>query len=80
MALKAWPLVLPAFIIQCLLWTENSHIAATGTSSLTSLNNVLVSFWCLVNLLWTTDIIETWKQQERTLAQQYGVTKIQDNQ
>lgn len=57
LALKAWPLVLPAFIIQILLWAENSHIQATGVSSLTSINNVVISFWCVVNLIWTTDLI-----------------------
>jgi hypothetical protein len=80
MALKAWPLVLPAFIIQCLLWTENTSIMATGTSNLSNFNDVLVTAWCFVNLIWTTDLIETWKQHERTLAQQYGVTKLQENQ
>ena len=78
--MKAWPLVLPAFIIQILLWAENSHIQATGVSTLTNFNNIVISFWCLVNLIWTTDLIETWKHQEKTLAQQFGVTKIMENQ
>ena len=80
LALKAWPLVLPAFIIQILLWVENADIAKVGASGLTGINNFIITVWCVVNLVWTTDLVETWKHHEVTLAQQYGVTKMQDNQ
>ena len=49
--------MLPAFIIQCLLWAENSDILSKGTSSLTSFNNVLISIWTFINLFWTTHLI-----------------------
>ncbi len=78
--MRAWPLVLPAFIIQIFLWLENSDIQAVGSSTWTSFNNTLIFIWIFVNLLWTTDLIESWKNQERTLAQEYGVTQILDNQ
>lgn len=72
--------MLPAFIIQCLLWSENSDILAKGTSQLTSLNNVLITIWTFINLFWTTHLIESWKQEEKKLAQQYGSTNISVNQ
>lgn len=80
LALKAWPLMLPAFIIQCLLWKENSDILAKGTSEMTAFNNVLITFWTFVNLFWTTHLIESWKQEEKKLAQQFGTTNISVNQ
>lgn len=62
LALRAWPLVLPAFIVQILLWVENGDIVSVGSSSLTDFNNILVLLWIFVNLFWTTHLIETWKQ------------------
>lgn len=76
LALRAWPLVVPAFIVQIFLWVENSDILAVGSSSLTEFNNGLVLIWIFVNLFWTTHLIESWKQEEQTLAQKYGANVI----
>ena len=72
--------MLPAFILQCLLWQENSDILAKGSSSMTALNNLLISAWSFINLFWTTHLIESWKLEEKKLAQQYGSTSISVNQ
>jgi len=74
LAIKAFPFLLLAMIIQILLWKEQTDILATGKSSLTSFNNILIFIFTFVNLFWTTNLVEKWKQEEKRLSQNYGVS------
>lgn len=51
------------FVVQILLWVENSDIRATGTSTLTSANNVILFIFSLLNIGWTTQLVERWRQE-----------------
>lgn len=74
LAMKAFPFLLLAMIIQILLWVEQTDISTKGTSGLTNFNNVLIFIYTFINVFWTTNLVETWKAEERRLAQSYGVT------
>lgn len=63
-------------IIQILLWVEQTDITSKGTSSLTGFNNVLIFIYTFINVFWTTNLVETWKAEERRLSQSYGVTEL----
>jgi hypothetical protein len=76
LAIKAFPFLFPALIMQILLWAEQSDILSNGTSSLTSFNNILIFIFTVINLFWITHLVEKWKAEERKLAQLYGVTEL----
>lgn len=61
LAIKAFPFLLLAMIIQILLWVEQKQILNVGTSSLTSFNNVLIFIYTFINVFWTTNLVEKWK-------------------
>lgn len=61
LAIKAFPFLLLAMIIQILLWVEQSDISTVGSSRLTGFNNVLIFIYTFINVFWTTNLVETWK-------------------
>lgn len=71
---KSFPIILIALIIQIILWVEQSHVLQKGSSSLRYFNNFLVFLITVGNMFWTTDTVERWKFEEKTLAHKYGVT------
>ena len=80
LAQKAFPFLLPSFIIQIILWAEQGDITQTGSSDLTDFCNFLIFCFTFVNLFWTTNLIETWKANEKTVAQKYGTSDLEDFQ
>jgi hypothetical protein len=67
-------------IIQILLWKEQTDILAKGASTLTNFNNVLIFIFTFVNIFWTTNLVETWKKEEKRLSQNYGVSSLTEMQ
>jgi len=63
LAIKAFPFLLIAMIIQICLWKEQTDILANGISTMTNFNNVLIFIYTFINLFWTTNLVEKWKSE-----------------
>ncbi len=57
LAVKAFPLLLIAMLIQILLWAEQGEILSKGSSQYTEFNNALIFIFTFVNIFWTTHLV-----------------------
>lgn len=67
-------------IVQILLWVEESEIQATGTSTLTPANNVILFIFSLINIGWTTQLVERWRHEERSFEEKFGLSGLTEEE